>query len=104
MTARHVFNAVSFAFGVPRNFAELKTRTDKIARARFAAWKIIRDQKTMHTLVEIGLMSGGRDHGSVINGLRRAAELIERDPDFAGRYTYARELLIEPIHIQTITT
>jgi chromosomal replication initiation ATPase DnaA len=95
MNPPQVFAAVASAFNVREDFATCATRTDRLSRARFAAWKILRDSKECYTLMEIGEMSK-RDHGSVIHGLKRCADLMETDPHFAECYGRALASIYQP--------
>lgn len=96
---KRVFAAVASAFNVREDFATCIHRTDRLSRARFAAWKILRESKEGFTLEEIGNLSGYRDHGTIIYGLKRCADLLATDPYFAERYEMARASIY-----QTTTT
>ena len=52
------------------------------ARARFAVFYLAR-MRTLKSLPDIGRIVGGRDHTTVIHGLRRAEHLLKTDQAFA---------------------
>jgi len=56
-------------------------RQKTIVRARFAAWRCARGQ-TRLSIVQMGRMTGGRDHSTVLNGLKQADALYESDAGF----------------------
>ena len=60
-------------------------RNRDAAFARFCAFTVCRDV-TMATLPEIGRAFGGRDHTTVMHGLKRADQLLEHSPEFAENY------------------
>lgn len=102
-TPQAVFQAVAAAFGVPSDFANHRSRNIHYAYARFAAWKILRDSSCLMTLQVIADASD-RDHGSIIHGVRRAAELIDSDTEFRERFTEAMNTLIQQKPLQYLST
>lgn len=54
----------------------------EICEVRFAVMRVMQARGASTT--QIGIHLGGRDHCTVINGLRRAEGLIARDKDFAA--------------------
>ena len=63
--------------------ALLSSRRDRdVARVRFAVMLVARDLN--YSLPDIGRRLGGRDHTTVLHGVRRAVELLEgEDVTFA---------------------
>lgn len=70
------------AFGVGKSEFFSDRRHQYLARARFAAMWMAR-AKTRRSFPEIGRAMGGRDHTTVISGVRRAEELFKTDVEFA---------------------
>lgn len=93
ITAQQVFQAVAAAFGAPSDFITTCERTNDLAFPRFAAWKIIREQCPFVSLVKLGKMSGDRDHGTIIHGLKRAEVLLILEPKFRACYDDAMKNL-----------
>jgi hypothetical protein len=60
-------------------------RSNRLAHPRFAAMVLIKDRLGLSTPA-IGRVLGKRDHTTVVSGLRRAATLIENDPEWARRF------------------
>jgi hypothetical protein len=67
-------------------------RAGGLARPRFAAMWIIRDELGQTTL-QIGRLFGGRDHTTTMNALHRAKYLYQHDTDWRQRYACARFML-----------
>jgi chromosomal replication initiator protein len=65
-----------------------------ICQARFAAWWLARSL-TAWSLPQIGRRLGGRDHTTVMSGIRRAGELHAADRDYARALDAARHRLKE---------
>lgn len=53
----------------------------RLARVRFAIMKVAKEQGK--SLPQIGHVLSGRDHSTVLSGIRRATEMEAIDPDFA---------------------
>lgn len=58
-------------------------RQKPLVRARFAAWRCAR-RHTRLSIVQMGKMTGGRDHSTVLHGLQQADALYESDAGFRG--------------------
>lgn len=63
-------------------------RARPLVFARFAAYRLMSELGGYST-VWIGRLMGNRHHTSAINGLRKAAQLMERDADWRERYERA---------------
>ena len=89
---RRVLVNVSRAFGISmeRLLAKTSGWSDlEAAHARMAAYSIAKDKLGLGHF-KIGSLIGDRHHTSVLHGVRRCAELIANDPDFAAAYERAR--------------
>jgi hypothetical protein len=88
ITTSKIIDAVSAHFAVPR-MDLISARRDKyLSEARFAAYHLCREM-TPFSYPQIG-RAFRRDHTTVMNGIKRAAELMS-DADFAKRVERARE-------------
>jgi chromosomal replication initiator protein len=66
------------------NVSELNghSRDSRLVRARWAVMHVMRQGGK--SLPQIGRDVGGRDHTTVMHGLKRADELLASDPEFAA--------------------
>jgi chromosomal replication initiator protein len=78
------------AFNVPLDRMLSASAVVPLAYARFAAMKIIREQRHL-SIQTIARLLKRKDHTTVLNGLRRADELIANDPGFADAYRRAAQ-------------
>lgn len=87
--AYEIYKAVKQATGV-----EFRTRRRyrSVVDARHLFFYLCR-KYTVMSLAEIGREVGGRDHSTVINGIRVAKNLIEVDEDFRQKFERAREII-----------
>lgn len=81
-TADRIIDAVARAAEIPRQDLIGPRRTDRLAFARFALFKMLQDRG--FTLKEIGAACGGRDHSTIIHGLRRYREFEKVRDIFAA--------------------
>lgn len=87
MSERHVtfdmiVQAVGAVAGVNRHeIMAIRRTTDERAHLRFACWWLA-DKMTELSLSNLGRLSGGRDHTTVMHGLRRAEELRASSESF----------------------
>lgn len=51
--------------------------------ARFAMYKTLRERGWSYP--RIGKLFGGKDHSTIIHGVKRADYMIEKDPDYAAK-------------------
>lgn len=77
-----ILQAVAERFGVRPGDITGAGRTRQVARARQAALLLGR-RLTGHGLVALGGMVGGRDHSTVLYGIRQAEARLAEDPEFA---------------------
>ncbi|PCJ57872.1 MAG: hypothetical protein COA65_09005 [Rhodospirillaceae bacterium] len=75
---------VAAAFNVPMDVMDGRQLGTAIVRPRQVAMYLCATM-TQHSLPEIGLMFGGRDHTTVIHAVRRIREFLENDFEFARR-------------------
>lgn len=67
-------------------------RKQEFALARHAFNKIARE-RTSQSFVDIGKFLGGRDHATIVNSSKRAADLIDSWPWFRDKYNLCETLL-----------
>lgn len=77
-----ILQAVAQRYGVRANEITGAGRTRQVARARQAALLLAR-RLTGYSLEALGNMVGGRDHSTVLYGIRQAEERSAQDPEFA---------------------
>jgi chromosomal replication initiation ATPase DnaA len=86
-TGIQVRDAVASAFDVSAFALYGRERTARISEARFACYVLLR--RRGYSLNEVAAITGRKDHGSALHGLRRAGDLIDRDPEFRNRLAIA---------------
>lgn len=64
-------------------------RSRTIAYPRFICYDLMKKFCWRNSLVQIGQFMGGRDHTTIIHGLRRAEELLAGDREFAYDHNLA---------------
>ena len=82
VTYKDVTREASVLFKVHPRDIEGKAKFNFIIPARFAIWRALRD--TGSTYAQIGRWFG-RDHSTVINGVRRAHQIAEQDLDYRAK-------------------
>lgn len=96
-----LIDAAAEIFGVPREHLTSARRARQYGLPRFAYYLVAREA-TDASLPVIGRALGGRDHTTVMHGLKRAACLIEKDVDFALNVQSLRRFAEE--HKATLAT
>lgn len=94
LVACDVIVAICQAFNVKFEGLIAPFRYRKVAWARFAAIKLmveVSDEKPSSG--QIGLFLGGRDHTTILSGLKRANELHVSDLSWRALYDQARSLV-----------
>jgi chromosomal replication initiator protein len=81
LTVQIITDTVTGFYGVRLGELLSKKRTRSIAIPRQVCMYLSR-AKTCHSLEEIGLFFGGRDHTTVLHALRAVADRREKDPEF----------------------
>lgn len=96
-------HAAADYFGVPFDGLFSPTREGQICLARYAIMYVMREREGQST-PQIGRRLQ-RDHSTVVHGMKRARDLLARDPDFAAfvnaqlrlpRYSPAAAILHSP--------
>ncbi len=80
MPARHVIRAIATRNGVTPDQITGHQRAKPLCIARFEACWLI-DRMFGYSLPKIGRLLGGRDHTTVLHGLKRINRMIEAEPD-----------------------
>lgn len=88
-------------FDVSREHLTGARRARQYCRPRFAYYLVAHEESDA-SLPVIGRALGGRDHTTVLHGLRRAAYLIEKDVEFALNVQSLRRFAKE--HKATLVT
>lgn len=70
-------------------------RSPRFTRPRFAAYTIA--QEAGYSLTQIGHGIGGRDHTTVMSGIRRAVIIAAHDPAYSASLKRLRANLIGPV-------
>ncbi len=94
-SVRQVLEAVAEAYQLPVYALVSVTRSQRVARPRFAAALLLREKRFMsHT--RIGHSLGKRDHTTVLYEVRRAKILRQTDLQWAADYRAAEHALCRP--------
>lgn len=83
ITSAAILAALSSQTGLQEYELAAPSRTAIVVRARNAGYLVAR-RKTKKSLPQIGEMFGGKDHTTVLHGIRRAEALEAEDPAFAA--------------------
>lgn len=75
-----IIQTVTGHFSVKLSDLQSKKRTNQVAFPRQIAMFLAR-KITRHSLEEIGGFFGGRDHSTVLHGVKKITKLIETDAD-----------------------
>ena len=82
ITGQAVIIAVSEYFGVSVEDLKGSAQVRPIARPRQVAMYLCRQYCTHLSYPAVGRMLGGRDHTTILHGVKNIARLIAIDPDF----------------------
>jgi hypothetical protein len=91
----HVQKIVCEELGIRHLDLISQRRTRTLARPRQIAMYLCR-MLTPRSLPEIGRRFGGRDHTTVMHGVRKVEQLMAEDPDFAATVAAIRSRFVEP--------
>jgi len=83
-----VRDAVARAFDVPAFALYGRERTARVSEARFACYLLLRQRGLSHN--EVAAITGRKDHGSVLHGLKRADWMQTHEPAFGDQLAAAR--------------
>jgi len=92
ITPDEVVAAVARHYGVSLRDIRGHSRTKEIVRPRQVAMYLLREE-TEASLVEIGQELGGRDHTTVMHGIRKVERELERDNALRSQLVAVREAL-----------
>jgi chromosomal replication initiator protein len=93
VTRDEVINAVLSQFAVGRRDLTGRSRTKDIVLPRQIAMYLLRAE-TDASLLEIGSELGGRDHTTVLHGIRQIERSLASDPALRSRLLAIREALV----------
>jgi chromosomal replication initiator protein len=92
ITIVKIQTAVAEHYGIAPEHMRLSIRDRKIAWPRQLAMLLSREL-TVNSLPEIGRRFGGRDHSTILHGIRAAQKRIETDQVVKAAYEMIREKL-----------
>ncbi len=95
VVADKVLEAVAQAYGVSVAELQAKGRSRRVAVPRQVAMYLLREEAGL-SLPRIGELLGGRDHSTIMHGVRKVADQLERDAHFRRRVMNIREHLYNP--------
>jgi chromosomal replication initiator protein len=81
LTVEDLQGLVCAYFGIDERLLRDKTRKREVVQARQVAMYFCK-QLTQHSLKDIGLRFGGRDHSTVIHAIQSVEDQLETDPRF----------------------
>jgi chromosomal replication initiator protein len=93
LTPAEVIKAVSGVFNITEADMTGKKRTAKVSAARQVAMLLLRELTDI-PLTQIGDALGGRQHSTVISGIKRAQQACDTDPDLCAQIQAARIQLV----------
>lgn len=91
--ARDILDLVGKHYGVTPAVMVSARRSRPVARCRQRAWFLIREYRPNVSLPEIGRLTGGRDHTTVLHGVRLVADLVATVPEEAAELDTLRALI-----------
>ena len=83
ITPQLIVEVVSEHFGITVDQIMSKSRSSDVAKPRQIAMYLCKNM-TDHPLDSIGQLLGGRDHSTVIHGVKKVTDEISSDPSFAN--------------------
>lgn len=83
--------AAARAFMVPVESITAPSRATRVVRARQAAALLIRTHRKDASMTEIGRRLGGRDHTTILHGVKQARRFIELNEGFRDCYRLAEQ-------------
>lgn len=88
-----IIEVVAAFFNITRNDILSHRREAPVVLARFIAMHLSK-QETQRSMPWLGLQFGGRDHTTILHGLRKMKTRIENDPEFAEQVTHIHALVL----------
>jgi chromosomal replication initiation ATPase DnaA len=86
-----VRDAVAKAFDVPAGLLYSSDRTARVSEARFACYVLLRERGL--SLNEIASVTGRKDHGSVIHGMKKAGFFLASYSQYQAMFEAAHKIL-----------
>ena len=80
---QEIINECARLFGVHQRDIVSDARFGFLIPARFALYKALRLRGW--SCAQIGKLVSGRDHSTILHGLKRADYMMERDPSYAAK-------------------
>ena len=90
-----IVGACAAFYGVPISSLFAERRTKDIVKPRQIAMYLAKEL-TPRSLPDIGRRIGGRDHTTVLHGVRKIAALLKRDPNLAAEVATIRARIVGP--------
>ena len=84
ITPSYIIKVISEHYGVSEDLIMSEKRQKTISFPRHVAMYLC-NEMTDCSLVEIGKAFGGKDHSTVINGIKNITKLVKTDPDFVSK-------------------
>jgi chromosomal replication initiator protein len=81
MLVNHIVNTLCHSHNMTRETLNSKNRKESVAWLRFVCFTILREATCM-SLQEIGGAFGGKDHGTVMHGIKRVEDRRSIDAQF----------------------
>ena len=88
-----ILGACADFYGVPVSSLFADRRAQEIVKARHIAMYLAKEL-TPRSLPDIERRMGGKDHTTVLHGVRKIAALIKRDPDLAAEVATIRARIV----------
>jgi len=82
---RRLRRLVAEAFGIEEHVLLGRSRLGSVVRARYAFAYVARTWWPTMSYPRLGAMLGGRDHSTIIHGLRQLREWLERDAELQAK-------------------
>ena len=92
LSPERIREVVARRFNVRGDALSSKRRTRDLTVPRQVAMYLIKDLLN-YSLVEIGMLFGGRDHSTVIHSIRKVEKILGADEEFHGRIEGIRKEL-----------
>ncbi len=99
LTPDAILHAAADYFGVAVADLIGRSRSAPIALQRQIVMYVIREE-TDASLPQIGALLGGRDHTTMMHGIQKVAEDLERDADLSRAVAELRHRLYEPLPVR----
>jgi chromosomal replication initiator protein len=93
LTRDDVIRAVSQYFAIGRKELSGRSRTKDVVMPRQVAMYLLREE-TGSSLADIGSELGGRDHTTVLHGIRQVERTLESDPRMRSSLLAIREAMV----------